>query len=104
MTIKTSLCAVPYDVTEQDGQVIFEERSGFAGTHCRFTLEWKGCGWYLVDFDDWAGRVFAPHIAAALEWVEANYAKEWKDGTATVKLNIVHEPRAGESPSVPSAE
>lgn len=97
MTIKTSLCAVPYEVTEQDGQVIFEERSGFAGTHCRFTLEWKGCGWYLVDFDDWAGRVFAPHIAAALEWVEANYAKEWHNGTATVKLNtqVTHDPLGG---------
>ncbi len=83
---RITLCAVPYDVTDQDGQVIFEERSGFPGTYCRFSLEWKGCGWYLVDFDDWRGCVFVPHITAALEWVEFNYAKEWKDGTATVNL------------------
>ena len=87
MAIKTTLCAVSYEVTEQDGQVIFEERSGFSGTHCRFALEWKGCGWHLVDFDTWSGHVFAPHLSAALDWVEANYTKEWKDGTAVVKLN-----------------
>lgn len=87
MTIKSSLCAVPYEITDQDGQVIFEERSGFAGTHSRFALEWMGSGWYLVDFDDWAGRVFAPHITAALEWVEANYAIKWNDGVGTVTLN-----------------
>lgn len=87
MSLKISLCAVPYEVTEQDGQVIFEERSGFSGCHCRFTLEWKGCGWYFVDFEARWHRVFAHHIAAALEWVEANYAEQWRAGTATVTLN-----------------
>lgn len=57
-TRSISLCAVPYVVTEQDGQVIFEERSGFYGLHSRFGFEWMGCGWYLVDTEDTFGRVF----------------------------------------------
>lgn len=87
MTVKTSLCAVSYEVTDQDGQVIFEQRSGFYGTHTCFTLEWTGCGWYLVDFDDWRGQVFVPHIVAALEWVNANYTIAWNNGVGTASLN-----------------
>jgi hypothetical protein len=87
MTIKTALCAVPYEITEQDGQVIFEERAGFYGTHSRFTLEWTGCGWYLVDFDDWRGQIFAPHIVAALKWVKANYTITYNNGVGTASLN-----------------
>jgi len=40
----------------------------------------------LVDTDDWAGKIYVPHIAAALEWVTANYHVEWNDGTGKVSL------------------
>lgn len=78
--------------------MIFEERSGFPGTHCRFTLEWTGCGWYLVDFDDWRGQVFVPHIVASLEWVKANYAVKWNDGVGVVSLNTAAQTTAPERP------
>ena len=79
-----TLCAVPYEVTDADGQVIFDEKSGFAHCYCRFTFEWTGCGWYLVDTDDSHGRTFVPHIIAAYEWVEANYAIAWDNGVGKV--------------------
>lgn len=85
-TKRISLCAVPYDVTDADGQVIFEDRSGFFGLEGRFTFEWKGCGWYLVDFEDSFEKIFVPHIVAALEWVNANYPVEWIDGVGKVNL------------------
>lgn len=84
---RISLCAVPYVVTEQDGQVIFEDQSGFYGLHSRFAFEWKGCGWYLVGYDDSFDRVYVPHIVVALKWVEANYTIEWRDGVGTLSQN-----------------
>ncbi len=85
MTTKATLCAVPYEITAQDGQVIFEEKSGFPG-HSQFTLEWTGCGWYLVDFDTRAEHVFVPHIVAASEWVKENFVIDWNDGVGVVTL------------------
>lgn len=79
-----SLCGVPYLITEQDGQFIFEEKSGFYGVESRFVLEWKGCGWYLVGYEGTFGTVFVKHIAAALEWVEANCEIRWTNGTGVV--------------------
>ena len=86
MIIKTTLCGISYDVIEQDGQVIFQECTALLGQGRQFTLEWMGCGWYLVDFEDILGCVPVPHIIAAFQWVEANYTKNWIDGTATVKM------------------
>ena len=79
---KISLCAVPYEVTDIDGQVIFKNVSGFGPSS--FTFEWTGCGWYLVDTNDWSGSIFLPHIVAAYEWVTANYHIAWNDGVGKV--------------------
>lgn len=84
----TSLCAVPFDITEQDGQVIFENKSGFHGCFGRFAFEWKGCGWYFVGFEDTFDRVYAPHIVAAFQWIEENYTITWNDGVGTVSRNL----------------
>lgn len=81
-----NLCGVPYLVTEIDGQVIFEEQSGFAGTFSRFTFEWKGCGWYLVDFEDWCGKIYAAHLVAAVQWIWEHYDVTYHDGIGTVSL------------------
>lgn len=81
---QTNLRGVPYQVDLVDGQVIFEDKSGFWGTHCRFAYEWKGVGWYLVGAEDWVGKVYVPHLVAAYEFVEKHFHKEWNDGTATV--------------------
>lgn len=78
---KAVLCCVPYLVTETDGQVIFEEKSGFAYTFGSFTLEWFGCGWYLVDFESSSDGIFVAHIAAALKRVEENYTYKFDNGT-----------------------
>lgn len=87
MTRHDSLCGVPYIVTEQDGQVIFEDRSGFYGLQSRFAFEWKGCGWYLVGYEDTFDKVYVPHIVAALKWVEDNYTITWTDGVGAAKPN-----------------
>lgn len=87
MTKHISLCAVPYDVADIDGQVIFEERSGFFGSYCRFAFEWCGQGWYLVDFESWTGRVYAPHMAAAIKWIEVNYTVTYTEGRGVVAPN-----------------
>jgi hypothetical protein len=39
----------------------------------------------MVDFDTSSGRLYAPHIRAALEWVERWYEIEWNDGKGTVR-------------------
>ena len=84
----TTLCAVPYEVTDIDGQVIFEERSGFAGTHCRFAFEWCRYGWYLVDYDSGTGQVYAPHMAAAIEWIKNNYTVTYTEGRGVATPNV----------------
>jgi hypothetical protein len=81
-----TLCGVPHIVTDHDGQTIFENDSGFWGCYDRFTFQWNGVGWDMVDFDTSSGRLYAPHIRAALEWVERWYEIEWNDGTGTVRL------------------
>ena len=81
-----NLCGVPHTVTDHDGQTIFECNSGFWGCHARFTLEWNGVGWDMVDFDTSSEKLYVPHIKAAFEWVEECYEKEWDDGTATITL------------------
>ncbi len=83
--IKISLCAVPYEVTFQDGQVIFEEKSGFP-TFSRFAFEWTGCGWYLVDHESTFDKLFIPHIVAAYEWTKDNFAIKWNNGVGIATL------------------
>ncbi len=83
MTREITLCAVPYRVTELDKQVMFLDCSGFAFCHSQFTFEWKGCGWYLVDMESSAMRIYVPHIVAAYEWVKKHYRLDYVDGTAT---------------------
>lgn len=84
MVQKVLLCAIQYEVTRVDGQVIFEEKPTFYGTHSQFTLEWKGVGWYLVDTDTSWERIYLPHLVAASAWVEDNHIVAWKDGVGTV--------------------
>lgn len=96
MTRHITLCAVPYHVTVQDGQVIFEERSGFWGLHSRFALEWKGCGWYLVGYEDSYDSIYVPHLVAASKWVEDNFHIEWTDGTGVATMK---EPNKAEYPN-----
>lgn len=80
-----TLCGVPHIVTDHDGQVIFENDSGVWGCYDRFAFQWNGVGWDMVDFDTSSGRLYAPHIRAALEWVERWYEIEWNDGKGTVR-------------------
>lgn len=75
-----TLNAVPYRVTEVDGQVIFEEASGFAGLFSRFVFEWRGQGWYLVGAESTFGHVFLPHIVSAAKWVAHNYIATFSEG------------------------
>ncbi len=81
------MSGIGYRMTEIDGQLIFEEVGGIYGVTNRFTLEWLGTGWYLVDFEHSFGHVRLSHISAAEKWVRENYTTEYKDGTGTVKLN-----------------
>jgi len=89
MTEQISLCAVPYLVTEQDGQIIFDQNVGFFGCHTQFTFEWKGSGWYMVNFDDSFERIFVPHIVRALQWVEENYEIAWTNGTGVAHRKAI---------------
>jgi hypothetical protein len=83
MQKEITLCAVPYQVTEIDKQVIFLDKSGFAFCHSQFTLEWKGCGWYLVEMESSGDRIYIPHIVAAYNWCKAHYRLDYANGTAT---------------------
>ncbi len=79
------LCAVPYKMTELDGQVIFLNRSGFAFCHSQFTFEWNGVGWDLVDTEgEPKAGIYVPHIVAAYKWVNQHYKREYDNGTAKV--------------------
>lgn len=84
---RITLSGIGYRMTEIDGQLIFEEMGGICGVTNRFTLEWKGCGWYLVDFEHSFGRVRLSHLNAAAKWVEENFTIEYHNGVGTVTLN-----------------
>lgn len=79
-----TLCCVPFKVTEQDGQIIFLDTSGFAFCHSQFTLEWNGSGWDLVDTESSSDRIFVAQIAAAYKWVQQHYLPHFVNGTAKV--------------------
>ena len=64
----------------QDGQVIFSANGGIYGVVTRFAFEFKGTGWYLVDFTSSFGHIYAPHLTAAIEWLDANYRIHYNDG------------------------
>ena len=72
-----------YDVTGFDNQVVFRSNDGMNVSN--FTLEWVGCIWVFVDFESWAGRIFASHIKAALDWVEKELEYSWKEGNAILQ-------------------
>ena len=81
----TTLCAVPYRVTEHDNQIMFKDDSGFCGYESVFSMEWRGTGWYLIDTENTFAKIYVPHIVAAYEWLEKNYIKHYYDGVATVE-------------------
>ncbi len=81
---KIGLCGVPYMVTEQDGQVIFEEQSGFHGCYTRLAFEWKSFGWYMLPFEARFEHIYAPHIVEAVKWLDENFTITWNKGTGTV--------------------
>ena len=90
MKQKTAILAgIQYKITDIDGQIIFEESSGFYGTYNRFTIEWRGCGWYLVDFESWKGNIFVAHIIAAQKWIDKNYDIEYDDGVGKISLKEI---------------
>lgn len=84
--MEINLGGVPYVVTEQDGQVIFEEQSGFYGVNSRFGMEWRGQDWYLIDIDYNMSGIFLQHIVRASKWLEDHYAITMHDGVGTVRL------------------
>lgn len=92
-TREINLCGIGYRVTETDGQVIFEEQGCFHGVHSRFTYEWNGLFWAMVDMDAWSGDVMVAHLAAAGDWVEKNYSVEWIDGRGTVTMKQQIKPK-----------
>lgn len=89
ITRSITLCGVPYQVTLIDGQVIFLNRSGFAFTHSQFTFEWCGTGWYLVDTESSAERVYVPHIVAAFQWCRWHFPVTYVGGKGTVEFSDV---------------
>lgn len=96
MTRDITLCAVPFKVTEQDGQVIFRDNSGFAFCHAQFTLQWNGYGWDMVDMESSRARIFVAHIAAAYKWVQQHYLPHYVNGTAkgiTYQDEIIKDPQ-----------
>lgn len=78
------LGAIGYDVTIQDGQVVFDEAGGFYGTHTQFAFErpvdiGNSPGiWYFVWMDSSSERVPACHIHMAIDWLEENVAASFK--------------------------
>jgi hypothetical protein len=90
-----TLNAVPYRVTEVDGQVIFEENSGFFGLFSRFVFEWRGQGWYLVGAESTFGHVFLPHIVSAAKWVAHNYIATFSEGKGVVRRRVSGDPAEG---------
>lgn len=95
MTRDITLCCVPFKATEQDGQLIFLDNSGFAFCHNQFTLEWNGSGWDLVDIESNHDRIYVAHIAAAYKWVQQHYLPHFVNGTAkriTYQDEIIKDP------------
>lgn len=81
------LGAIGYDVTIQDGQVVFDESGGIYGTHTQFAFE-RPAGfndspgiWYLVWIDSSSERVSACHIRMAIDWLEENVGASFKPWT-----------------------
>ncbi len=81
-----NLCAIQYQITEIDNQVIFEERSGFYGCRSSFTLEWRSCGWFLIAVEASFDTAYLPHIVAASRWLDANYEITYDNGKGTARL------------------
>jgi hypothetical protein len=75
-------------MTEIDCQLIFEETGGIYGVSNKFTIEWKGCGWYLVDVESTFGRTSLSHLTAAEKWINENFTIDYKDGVGKVSLKL----------------
>lgn len=81
-----TLNCVSYRVTEIDGQVMFEKTGGVWGVESRFCFEWRGAGWYLIDFEDSFGRIYVPHLVSAAKWLEQNYGVSYNNGVGKVRF------------------
>lgn len=86
-TGQVNLCAILHTVTVQDGQVIFEEKSGFFGCYSRFALErpreMEGHGgpgtWKLVDVDNTFDRgVSMRRLMQAFEYAKERFGKDFE--------------------------
>lgn len=82
------LGACGYNVTAQDGQIIFEEASPIWSTMTRFafekTLEINDTPgvWYFVDLDSSSHKVLASHLVAAHAYCIKHYGKCFEDPVA----------------------
>lgn len=84
-TGRVILSCIAYTVTNQDGQVIFEEYGGVYGHSSSFAFEkprdinnTPGT-WWVVHMEDTCGRIPASHIVAAYEYCCDVYGKNFED-------------------------
>lgn len=79
------LGGIGYNVSVQDGQVIFEQTGGIWGVVTRFAFEKKrdinntpGI-WYMVEFSNTYGRISADDIKLGFEWCCENFGGNFED-------------------------
>jgi hypothetical protein len=78
------LSGIGYDVTVQDGQVIFENQFTLGGPVTCFALErLKEINdspgiWYLTHLEKSYGRIPASHLVCAVKWCEENFGKSFE--------------------------
>lgn len=72
------LGGIRYKISEHEGLIVFSQKDGFYGTHCRICFEHpKDSLWYLSFTDTW-GKIPVCHVIRAFEIVKKEYGGDFE--------------------------